>query len=295
MAQRVLLVQTETKAAQTLTRFFKEDGSETWKAWDLAQAETLLNELDFQFLLVDINFPANEWIGFLQRAQRKYPQCKIIITHKFPDLHREMLAREHGFAVFIRQPFTRQWLKRAIDSFEEGEQTEVRGQAKPGRPIQPLPRVNMPVRVKITLPYLILALIFALAGAYIVSQVVLESVQERYLNQLVETGVRSADWMVRQENSMLSTLRLVVNSQGVPDAVQNGETETLRILVLPLAVNAGEELVEILNKDGVSILSMRLEEGGGPADYAFSAGEDSFKSLDFVQNVFAGRIGRARG
>ena len=86
--------QTETKAAQELTRYFNGRGDEIWKAWDLGQAETLLNELEFQFMLVDINFPANEWIGFLQRAQHKYPQCKIVITHKFPDLHREMLARE---------------------------------------------------------------------------------------------------------------------------------------------------------------------------------------------------------
>ncbi len=289
MAQRVLLVQTETKAAQELTRYFNGRGDEIWKAWDLGQAETLLNELEFQFMLVDINFPANEWIGFLQRAQHKYPQCKIVITHKFPDLHREMLAREHGFAVFIRQPFNKQWLDRALANFAEREIAEARGEVKPGRPIQPLPRVSMPVRVKITLPYLILALIFALAGAYIVSQVVLESVQERYLNQLVETGVRSADWMVRQENNMLSTLRLVVNSQGIPEAVQAGETETLRTLVLPLAVNAGEEVVEVLDADGVSLLSMRSVAGGGPADYAFSAGEVHFKSLDFVQNVLQGQ------
>jgi len=290
MAQRVLLVQTDTKAAQALTRYFNNTGDETWKAWNLAQAESLLGELDFQLMLVDINFPANEWIGFLQRARRKYPDCKIIITHKFPDLHREMLAREHGFTVFTRQPFTSQWLDRAIASFEQGEKGETGEPAKPGAPVQPPPRVRMPVRIKITLPYLILALIFALAGAYIVSQVVLESVQERYLNQLVETGVRSADWMVRQEDNMLSTLRLAVNSQGVPEAVQNGDTETLRVLVLPLAVNAGEELVEILNTNGVSLLSMRLVEGGGPADYTFSAGEESFKSLDFVQNVLQGQM-----
>ena len=32
------------------------------------------------------------------------------------------------------------------------------------------------------------------------------------------------------------------------------------------------------------------KKGGGPADYAFSAGEDSFKSLDFVQNVLRGEL-----
>src|SRR5215510_4698382 len=48
------------------------------------------------------------------------------------------------------------------------------------------PKIRVPVRVKITLPYLLLALLVAMAGAYIVSRVVLDSVEERFTNQLIE-------------------------------------------------------------------------------------------------------------
>ncbi len=72
MAPRVLLVQIDPKAAQALARYFNKSGNETSKAWDLAQADSLLNQLDFQYLLVDIDFPANQWIAFLQRARSEH-------------------------------------------------------------------------------------------------------------------------------------------------------------------------------------------------------------------------------
>jgi len=45
-----------------------------------------------------------------------------------------------------------------------------------------LPRVRVPVRVKITGPYVLLTLVFALAAGNLVSQVVLDTIQERFTN-----------------------------------------------------------------------------------------------------------------
>ena len=42
--------------------------------------------------------------------------------------------------------------------------------------------VRVPVRVKITGPYVLLALVFALAAGNLVSQVVLDTIQERFTN-----------------------------------------------------------------------------------------------------------------
>lgn len=108
-----------------------------------------------------------------------------------------------------------------------------------------LPNVRFPVRIKITLPYVFLVLVFAIIGAYLISQIVLETLEERFANQLVEVGKLSVDRMVLEENQRLEALRLMANIQGVSDAVVARNTEQLRALVLPIAVNAHEEIIHV--------------------------------------------------
>ena len=81
-----------------------------------------------------------------------------------------------------------------------------------------LPKIRVPMRIKITLPYVLLALILAIAAAYVVSQVVLDTIEERFTNQLIEVGKLTNDWMVQEEDRLLETLRLVAHTRGVPAA-----------------------------------------------------------------------------
>ena len=77
--------------------------------------------------------------------------------------------------------------------------------------------IRIPIRFKITLPFLVLSLLIALAAAYIISQVVFDSLEERYTNQLIEAGKLSSEWMVREEDRLLGTLRLLSFSEGIPN------------------------------------------------------------------------------
>src|SRR5262245_26512319 len=81
------------------------------------------------------------------------------------------------------------------------EETE----ASPQTPPVILPEVRVPVWVKITLPYFLLALFVALAGAYVTNRIVLDSTEERFANQLIEAGKLAADQMVQHENRLLET------------------------------------------------------------------------------------------
>ena len=74
---------------------------------------------------------------------------------------------------------------------------------------------RIPIRFKITLPFLVLSLLIALASAFIISQVVFDSLEERYTNQLIEAGKLSSEWMVREEDRLLGTLRLLSFSDGI--------------------------------------------------------------------------------
>ncbi len=48
--------------------------------------------------------------------------------------------------------------------------------------------VRVPIRIKFTFTYLLLAIVIALVGTYLVFRIVFENADERYTNQLIEAG-----------------------------------------------------------------------------------------------------------
>ena len=55
------------------------------------------------------------------------------------------------------------------------------------------------ILTQITVPFVILALVVVAGGIYILTQVVVDSVGERFLNQLIDTARLAAEGMVREE------------------------------------------------------------------------------------------------
>ncbi len=145
------------------------------------------------------------------------------------------------------------------------------------------------LRTKIILPYILLALALAAGVAYLGTQVVFDSIEERFVNQLIEAGKLSSEWMVREENRLLETLRLLAHTEGIPEAIKTGDAEGLRELAYPVAVNSSEEAVEFLDLQGKGILSMHHRVGGGIEDYDFTRGNEDFRQQAFVQKVLQGQ------
>ncbi len=291
MALRVLVVQQDMQNAKPLVRFFKERGDEVWSAWDLGQAEALAEQVKPHLLFVDLHYPNNTWLDFIRRV-RRLSEVRVVVTSRHPDVQREMQAKTQGVRVFLRQPYKEEWIQQALDRLEE--KTTPRPAATATAEAAKAPQVRTPVRYKITLPYLVLAFVFALAVGYVVSRVLLETAQERFYNQLLATRVQAADWMVGEEDRLLSSLRLIANSQGVGEALLARDADGLRLLLLPLALNTNEEAIELLDMQGVSILSIRQIPGQPVGSYAFSSGGLDFQNLEFVQLVLQG-VTDARG
>ena len=165
------------------------------------------------------------------------------------------------------------------------------------RPIQDrrskvrLPQVRFPLRAKITVPFLILAVGLAIGAAYVITQIVFDTIDERYTNQLIESGKLSSEGMVRQEESLLRSLRLFSHSEGIPEAITENDIAKLQSLSLGIAANQGEEVVEFLDKDGQLVLGLRHISGGDAADYEFSNQSDfSYQNVPFINNVLEGKI-----
>src|SRR3989304_7442846 len=96
----------------------------------------------------------------------------------------------------------------------------------------PVRRVRIPIRIKITIPYLILSLILAVAAAYLITQLVVENVEERFNKQLYEAGKISSELIVNYESQLLETQRLLANVEGAATAIQMNDPHTLRSLTL---------------------------------------------------------------
>ena len=181
MDLRVVLVQSNMQSAQPLTRFFTQRGDEVWQAWELGQAWALVGQVKPHLLVMDLHFASDEWIQFLRRVRKFFPETRMIMTNQYPDLQRELLAREQNVQVFLRQPYSPRWIEQALKRLDENTQpVRVRrrtaGAAIPGEgavrkhaeeKVAPVRPVRVPLWVKITLPYLLL---FAVAGAYLVSR-----------------------------------------------------------------------------------------------------------------------------
>ncbi|MEP6987717.1 MAG: cache domain-containing protein, partial [Chloroflexota bacterium] len=148
-----------------------------------------------------------------------------------------------------------------------------------------LPHVRVPIRFKITIPFILLALVLAVAGAYVVSQIVFESLDDRFTNQLIEVGKLASDHMVQEEQERLKTLRLLANMDGIAEALVLKDAERLRTLALPVAVNAHEEAIEFLNIAGQSVLSLRHGQGEDVEQYSSTLGDTIFLKSQFVQQV----------
>jgi adenylate cyclase len=284
-------VQRVPKDAQALAEFFRRGQNQAWVAAHPAEGQALVRRQRPDLVLVDLHLPEADWLSLLQTVRAEAPAAGIIITNQHPDLRREMLAREQGARVFLRQPFTRQWVERAVQAAlsPRPDRPAEAVAASPGRGPAQLPAVRVPVGLKITLPFLLLGLAFVLASAYLIGRYVLDSAEQRFTNQLVDVGRLSADWMVQEENRRLATLRLVSRTEGVAAALANRDAEALRRLVLPIAINSGEAIVTLLDADGESLLALRHAPGAPVEEYQATRGDAAYADWPFVQASLAGK------
>ena len=149
-----------------------------------------------------------------------------------------------------------------------------------------LKNIHIPIRFKSTLPFLVLSILLALAAAYIISKVVFDSLEERYTNQLIEAGKLSSEWMVREEDRLLGTLRLLSFSDGISSIMSIDQAESIREKTLGIIVENQEEYVEFLDPFGNHILSIHHRPGGNIEDYTYVKGSgDLFKDQEYVSKI----------
>ena len=141
------------------------------------------------------------------------------------------------------------------------------------------------LRGQLIIPYVLLTLVTAMVGTYVVTRLVTSSVRERFVNQMYEAGRVAADGVVRRERSQLRVLRLVTFTAGMPEALQRRGVNPLVALVQPVVVNESAEAVIAVSTDGREIIGLIQPAGG--SGYTLTTGSD-FSGEAVVQQVLSG-------
>ena len=149
----------------------------------------------------------------------------------------------------------------------------------------PTPRVRFSLLWKITLPFMLLAMVLGLGAALLVNDLLSQEETDRFVRQLIDSGQQAADAVVRSEIDLLELERLIANTEGVAEAVTVGNAEDLRARVLPLVVNAGVDVVAVVDDEGTSIVTVRRRPDAPLGDYDTLRGETYYGQWPFVQRV----------
>ena len=144
------------------------------------------------------------------------------------------------------------------------------------------------IRTKLTLPYIVLAVLIAVGGGYVVSQVALNSLEERFANQLIESRKLASNSIVRTETDLLATLRLLAHTSGMAEAVAAGDHNKTGELAYPIIFNADEDAVLVLDQNGKMILG--IVKSADTGQYELPTIHGDLNKLPFVASVVKQQI-----
>jgi len=116
----------------------------------------------------------------------------------------------------------------------------------------------MSIRLKVALPYILLTVVVAVIGVYVVTRLVTGSMNERLTNQLLEAGRAVSDGFVRQEKLHVDEARQIAYTEGVAQALKNGDRSVSR-LVTPVFQTSGIENLILISRDGIEIVHFLID------------------------------------
>ncbi|MBK9941943.1 MAG: HAMP domain-containing protein [Kouleothrix sp.] len=109
---------------------------------------------------------------------------------------------------------------------------------------------------KITLPYVTLAMILALATIYIVARSQASKVTSEFSRQVADARVRVGDSVVQIEREQVDNARTLARLAGLPQALRSRDTQKLAALIAPFAISQRIERIVLVGTDGRPVLGI---------------------------------------
>ena len=242
---------------------------------DALGVEPLLTLYQPDLLIFSLHAAIPDWRQWVDSVRRTRPNIQLMATTTQPDPSTEQELLHLGVTTVLHRPLTRARAQDALNALE----MDRRSQGAAPR------RLWVPVRLKITLPYLVLTILFAVGFAFLLNQVVLANNAERFQEQLAIAGQQTVNWLAREESRLLNSAQRLIYTDGVREHIAARDTEGLHALLLPLAVSSQEEAIEILAPTGISILSLRRNPGTVVENFSASQADDRLAGWSIVNTV----------
>jgi signal transduction histidine kinase len=129
------------------------------------------------------------------------------------------------------------------------------------------------INTRVTGPFVIVVGLVAVIGVFIVTRLVAGSLQERFNNQLLDSARAATNTIADIEREQLATLRLMVFTEGVAEALSARDTAKLDELLRPVLTNAGADEMIVFDTAGQG--QLHLARGSGISlDYSVLAPPD---------------------
>jgi len=140
--------------------------------------------------------------------------------------------------------------------------------------------LGFPIRGKIIFPYLVLTILVAVIGTYVVTNLVAGSLDERLTNHLLEAGRVVSDDLARYEMGHLEAARVIAFTRGLGEALQEGNADQVASLASPVASGLGIELLVIVDADGRQMTHLLRRPDG-----SYGTPQDIFQPPAMVQGI----------
>ncbi len=140
--------------------------------------------------------------------------------------------------------------------------------------------LSFPIRGKIIFPYLVLTILVAVIGTYVVTNLVAGSLDERLTNHLLEAGRVVSDDLVRYEIKHLEAARVIAFTRGLNEALYEKDAEKAASLASPVASGLGMELLVIVDADGQQMLYLLRRPDG-----SYGTPQDTFQPPEMVRTL----------
>ncbi len=152
-----------------------------------------------------------------------------------------------------------------------------------------LRRLYPGINTRITVPFLVLIVIVAGVGVFIATRLVAGSIEERLNNQLIDSASAAHNSIVEVERQQLATLRLMIFTEGVAQAMATNDVVELSSLLQPIAVNEQIDDVIVFDRNGQAIFELRRRADTVALQYETPAPPD-VQTWGGVQRVLANEV-----
>jgi len=112
----------------------------------------------------------------------------------------------------------------------------------------------MSIRLKVILPYLILTVVVAAIGVYVVTRLVAKNMSDRLTNQLIQSGRVVSDSFVRLETQHVQLGGAITFTEGLSQAVAAGDkAKVLSLASAQFVAHGGAQSLSIIAPDGTDL------------------------------------------